>query len=83
MRKTISSRIIILITVVLIVSNSIICVASVFILGSAMKQSIRQRMLDIANCASGSIDGDVLGSLTEEDVGSPAYPLIANMVHKT
>ena len=35
-------------------------------------------MLDIANCASGSIDGDVLGSLTAEDVGSPEYEQIYN-----
>ena len=30
-------------------------------------------MLDIANCAAGSVDGDVLGSLKKEDVGSDTY----------
>ena len=30
-------------------------------------------MLDIANCASGSVNGDVLESLTKEDVDSPEY----------
>ena len=33
-------------------------------------------MLDIANCASGSIDGDALSSLTADSVGSPEYKKI-------
>ena len=73
MKKTLSSRIIFLIVVVLLVSNSIICVVSIVFSRSAIKKSIQQRMLDIANCASGSVDGDVLGSLTAEDTTSPEY----------
>ena len=78
MKKTLSSRIILLIVVVLIVSNSILCGASIIFSRSTIKKSIQQRMLDIANCASGSIDGDILGSLTAEDVGSPEYKQIYN-----
>ena len=78
MKKTLSSRIIILIAVVLIVSNSILCAVSIIFSRSTIKKSIQQRMLDIANCASGSINGDVLGSLTAEDVGSPEYTQIYN-----
>ena len=78
MKKTFSSRIILLIVAVLIVSNSLLCVVSIIFTRSTIKKSIQQRMLDIANCASGSIDGDVLGSLTAEDVGSPEYTQIYN-----
>ena len=76
MKKSLSSRIILLIVVVLLISNSIICVVSVFFSRSAIRKSIQQRMLDIANCASGSVDGDVLGSLTAEDIGTPEYQRI-------
>ena len=73
MRKTLSSRIIILIVVVLFVSNSILCVASIIFSRSTIRKSIQQRMLDIANCASGSVDGDVLASLTADSTGSAEY----------
>ena len=78
MKKTLSSRIVLLIVAVLIVSNSLLCVISIIFTRSTIKKSIQQRMLDIANCASGSIDGDVLGSFTAEDVGSPEYMQIYN-----
>lgn len=80
MKKTLSSRIIFLIVVVLLVSNSIICAVSIVFSRSAIKKSIQQRMLDIANCASGSINGDVLGSLTAEDTDSPEYKQIYDIL---
>ena len=76
MKRSLSSRIILLIVVVLIVSNSILCAVSIFYSRSAIRKSIQQRMLDIANCASGSVDGDMLGSLTAEDIGSSKYTQI-------
>ena len=78
MKKTLSSRIILLIVIVLVVSNSILCAVSIIFSRSAVKKNIQQRMLDIANCASGSVNGDVLGSLTAEDIGSPQYTQIYN-----
>ena len=73
MKKTLSSKIILLIVILLIVSNSVLCVVSIIYSRATIKKSIQQRMLDIANCASGSINGDDLGSLTAEDIGSPKY----------
>ena len=43
-----------------------------------MKTLIHQRMLDISNTAAASLDGDVLGSLTEEDVWNDDYQLITD-----
>ncbi len=40
---------------------------------SAIRESTRQRMLDIANCAAGSIDGDVLKVIQKEDEGDGRY----------
>lgn len=73
MKKTLSARIILLITVVLLISNSLLCVVSIVFSRATIKKNIQKRMLDIANCASGSINGDVLASLTSEDIGSPEY----------
>ena len=73
MKKTLSTRIILLIAVVLLISNSLLCVVSIVFSRATIKKNIQKRMLDIANCASGSINGDVLASLTAEDVGSQEY----------
>jgi signal transduction histidine kinase/CheY-like chemotaxis protein len=35
-------------------------------------------MLDIANCASGSVDGDTLKRLTKDSVGNPGYQRVYN-----
>ena len=40
---------------------------------SSMKELINKNMLDIVNTASGFLDGDVLGALTEDDVGGDAF----------
>ena len=68
-----STKIILMVEVVLILSNSIFCVVSIINSRVGIRQSIQQRMLDIANCASGSVNGDILGSLTAEDQGTPQY----------
>lgn len=68
-----STKIILMVELVLILSNSIFCVVSIMNSRVSIRKSIQQRMLDIANCASGSIDGDILGSLTAEDEGNQKY----------
>ena len=35
-------------------------------------------MLDISNCAAGSVSGDVLKDITKEDVGSGKYKDVYN-----
>ena len=41
--------------------------------GDAMKTLINNRMLDISNTAASLLDGDVLGTLTAEDINTPGY----------
>ena len=38
-----------------------------------MKTMIQKNMLDISNTAAGLMDGDVMGALTEADVGTPVF----------
>lgn len=71
-----SVKIILMVEVVLILSNSIFCIVSIINSRIGIRKSIQQRMLDIANCASGSINGDVLASLTAEDEGTPKYQAV-------
>ena len=39
----------------------------------SIKTMVRKTMLDISNTAAGLLDGDALGALEAEDVGSPSY----------
>lgn len=71
-----STTIILMVVVVLILSNSIFCVVSIVNTRSSIRKAIQQRMLDIANCASGSVNGDILASLTAADEGTPKYQAI-------
>ena len=57
---TLSTKIILLVEVVLLLSGSVFCVVSIINSRYGIRQSIQQRMLDIANCASGSVNGDIL-----------------------
>ncbi len=74
-----STTIILMVEVILLISSVLFCTVSIYRSRVGIRQSIQQRMLDIANCASGSVNGDVLGSLTEDDVGSDEY----NELYKT
>ena len=61
-----------------VLSSGSICVVSLIEAGKAIKNSTEQRMLDIANCASGSVNGDVLEKLTKNDKDTPEYRSIYN-----
>ena len=71
-----STMIILMVEIVLILSNSSFCVVSIINSRVAIRKSIQQRMLDIANCASGSMNGDILASLTPEDEGTAKYQVV-------
>ena len=75
---SLSTKIILLIEVVLLLSSSVFCAVSIINSRYAIRQSIQQRMLDIANCASGSVKGDILEKLTAEDEDTPEYREIYN-----
>ncbi len=58
---------------ILLLSSILFCSVSIYRSRNGIRKAIQQRMLDIANCASGSVNGDVLGALKKEDVGSEEY----------
>lgn len=68
-----STKIILMTEVVLILSSCIFCTVSIINGRAAIRSSIQQRMLDIANCAAGSVDGDILEALTAEDADTAEY----------
>ena len=45
-----------------------------------IQQLVRKNMLNISNTAADIVDGDVLGSLTEQDIGSDEYNEIYNVL---
>ena len=73
-----STKILLMMAVIVLLSNSILCVVSVINTRKGIKKSIRQRMLDIANCASGSVNGDILKTLRAEDAGTEKYKTVYN-----
>ncbi len=74
--KSLSTKIILMVEAILLLSSAIFCVVSVSRSRNGIRQSIRQRMLDIANCAAGSVNGDILKSLQAGDEGTPGYQTV-------
>ncbi|MCR5136960.1 MAG: response regulator [Oscillospiraceae bacterium] len=72
-KRSLSAKIILLVEIILLLSSVLFCGVSIYRARIGIRKAIQQRMLDIANCASGSVSGDVLKSLTKEDVGSEEY----------
>lgn len=76
--KNISRKIILMVEGILLISSILFCAVSIYRARIGIRKAIQQRMLDIANCASGSVNGDVLKSLTAADTGSADYEKIYN-----
>lgn len=68
-----STKIIIMVECILLVSSILFCSVSIYRSRVGIRKAIQQRMLDIANCAAGSVNGEVMTGFTEETVGSVAY----------
>ncbi|MCR5402397.1 MAG: response regulator [Butyrivibrio sp.] len=75
---TIGKRILWLVLIVLFVSGALFCIVSIIQSRAAIRSSVCQRMIDIANCAAGSVDGNIHKNLTAEDVDSPEYMQVYN-----
>ena len=58
---------------ILLISSILFCSVSIYRSRVAIRRSIQQRMLDIANCAAGSVNGETMKNLTEDQVGSVSY----------
>ncbi len=67
-----------MVELILLISAVLFCTVSVYRARIGIRKAIQQRMLDIANCASGSINGDILKTLDEGSVGSREYKDIYN-----
>ncbi len=78
-KSKLSTKIILMVEAILLISSILFCAVSIYRARVGIRKAIQQRMLDIANCAAGSVQGDMLKNLTEKDVGSPEY----NDMYKT
>ncbi len=72
-KYNLSTKIILMVEFILLVSSVLFCTVSIYRARTTIRRSIQQRMLDIANCAAGSVDGDFLGSMKKSDIGSDEY----------
>ncbi len=72
-RNKLSTKIIVMVEIILLISSILFCSVSIYIARVGIRKAIQQRMLDIANCAAGSVSGEVMKNLTEDQVGSVAY----------
>lgn len=57
----------------LLTANILLGIVSMNQSRTAMLNMIQKSMLAISNSAADLLDGDMMGALTEEDIGSPAY----------
>ena len=72
-RISISTIILVIVIVVLVVSSVTLSIFSINHSNGSMRIAVNQRMLDVANCAAASVNGDNLKILTAEDKGTPEY----------
>ncbi len=72
-KKSIASNIWFVVLLAVVLSSGLICFVSLVQARIAIRTATRQRMIDIANCAAGSIDGDALKKLTKEDMDTEEY----------
>ena len=75
-RKSLSTKIILMVGTILLFSSAVFCLVSISRARVGIRQAIQQRMVDIANCAAGSVNGDILKSLKAGDEGTPGYKTV-------
>ncbi|MBO4908654.1 MAG: response regulator [Lachnospiraceae bacterium] len=67
------TKIIFLVEIIILITSTLFCTVSLYRARAGIRKAIQQRMLDISNCAAGSVNGDILASLDETTIGSPEY----------
>ena len=72
-RLSFTTRYVLLFGILLLVANSALGLVVLSQSKAAMMDLIDKDMLDIVNSAAGSLDGDALGRLTEDDVDGPVF----------
>ena len=68
-----TTRYVLIVGIMLFVANTVLGMVILDQSKSAMKALINKNMLDVVNSAAGSLDGDTLGALTEDDVNGPVF----------
>ncbi len=71
--RSLSTKIILMVEFILLISSVLFCSVSIYLARVGIRKAIQQRMLDIANCAAGSVNGEVMKHLSEDQVGSISY----------
>ncbi len=77
-KNSLFKKILIIVSIAVLISSGTLCMVSLIQASNAVKSSTRQRMLDIANCASGSVNGDALKNISKEDEDTEEYRSIYN-----
>ncbi len=77
-KTSLSTKILIMVEVILLISSILFCSVSIYRSRVGIRKAIQQRMLDIANCAAGSVNGDILETLDEDTIGSAEYNDVYN-----
>ena len=77
-KKSLATRIWMIVILAILFSTGSLCAVSLLEANTAIKKSTKQRMLDLANCAAGSVDGDTLERLTESSELNPGYRRVYN-----
>ena len=78
--KSLSTKIILMVVAIVLFSGGIFCVISISRAQVAIRKAIQQRMVDIANCASGSVNGDILKDLYPGDEDTPEYKTVYDSI---
>ena len=77
---SLTTRYVIIVGLLLFAANIILGLVMLNQSKSMMKTMIIKNMLDISNTAADLLDGDVMEALTEDDVGTPVFQAISDML---
>jgi len=77
-KNTLIKRIFIVNILLLVVTNVVLGAVMLYRSRITSKALIDARVLDVANCAAASVNGDILKTLTAQDKGTENYQLIEN-----
>ena len=72
-KNNLSTKIIAMVEAIILISGALFCIVSIYRSSGAIRKAIQQRMLDIANCAAGSIDGDLFSTIGRDSIGNDDY----------
>ena len=70
-RMSVTAKYVLLVSALMLLTNIVLSSVMIHQFRSTIQTLVRRDMLDISNTAAGLLDGDVLGELKEEDVGTP------------